>query len=112
MRNENATLLLSQPISEIAIDQVDQRYLTRVQWYLEHELQCKITPLAGRDGHLIVFPAGTVEETYEGQSTQWTHKTLIRFPGGSTLQKYVASPLNPTQRAQTMLAFPNSILDG
>jgi hypothetical protein len=108
---EDSTLLLSRPINTMAIDKIDQQYLARVVWYLEHELHCKMTPLANGEGHLIQFPAGTVEETYAGQSTQWTHKTTIRFPGGTTLQKYVASSIHPHQPAQTMLAFPRSILD-
>lgn len=111
MRIEESALLLSQSISTIVIDKIDQQYLARVVRYLEHELHCKMTPLANGDGHLVQLPAGTVEETYAGQSTQWTHRTTIRFPGGTTLQKYVASSIHPNQRAQTMLAFPRSILD-
>lgn len=112
MRNENTTLLLSRPLCEVEMDQMDQRYTTRVQWYLEHELHCRVTPLDDREGYLIEFPEGTVEETHRGQSTQWTHRTTIRLPDGTTLQKYVTAPLNPTLRGQTMLAFPTSILNG
>src|SRR5579859_6118715 len=103
VKNENATLLLAQPISAIEIDKVDQQYITRVKWYLEHELHCRMLPLIDRDGYLVTLPEGTLEETYAGQSTQWTHRTTIRFPSGITLQKYMVSPLNPSQRAQTML---------
>jgi hypothetical protein len=112
VRDENNTPLISQPISEIKMDKMDQQYVSRVQWYLEHHLHCRITSLSDREGYIILFPEGTVEETYMGQSTQWTRRTTIRFPDGATLQKYVTSPLNATQRGQTMLAFPNSVLDG
>lgn len=112
MRDENAMPLLSQPISEVEMDKMDPRYINRVKWYLEHELHCTVAPLSQREGYLVRFPAGTVEETYSGESTQWTHKTTIRFPDGATLQKYVTSALNPAQESQTMLAFPNSVLDG
>lgn len=112
MRDENAKPLLSRPICKLEMDKMDPQYVARVQWYLEHELQCSITYIREREKYLICFPEGTVEETYMGQSTQWTHRTTIRFPDGATLLKYVSSPLNSTQRAQTMLAFPNRILDG
>ena len=112
MRNEHIALLHSQPISDVKIDMMDQRYISRVQWYLEHDLHCKVTSLNEYEGYLVEFPEGTVEETYSGQSTQWTHRTTIRLPHGQTLQKYVTAPLNPTQRSQTMLTFPNSILNG
>lgn len=111
MRDENAVPLLSQPISEVEMDKMDPKYIARVRWYLEQELHCTVTPLSQRDGYLIHFPEGTVEETYSGESTQWTHKTTIRLPDGTTLQKYVISPLNVAQRGQTMLAFPNTVLD-
>ncbi len=58
------------------------------------------------------FPAGAVEETYAGRSTQWTTVTTIRFPSGATLGKYVRAPLNPSQSRRVSLAFPNAILDG
>lgn len=112
MRDDNGKPLLSRPIREIEMDRIDQRYVRRVQWYLENELHCSITYISERSRYLIRFPEGTVEETYQGQSTQWTHRTTIRFPGGTTLQKYVSAPLNPLQRGQTMLAFPHRVLDG
>lgn len=112
MRDKNTTPLISRPISEMKMDKMEQHYVGRVQWYLEHDRHCHITSLSDREGYLILFPEGTVEETYMGQSTQWTRRTTIRFPDGATLQKYVTSPLNPTQSSQTMLAFPNSVLDG
>jgi hypothetical protein len=112
MRDEDVKPLLSQPIREIEMDRMDQRYVARVQWYLEQELRCSVTYLSERGKYLVRFPEGTVEETYRGQSTQWTHRTTIRFPGGETLQKYVSAPLNPTQRGQTMLSFPHGVLDG
>ncbi|HVU67779.1 MAG TPA: hypothetical protein VHD63_11640 [Ktedonobacteraceae bacterium] len=112
MRNEHTIPLLSQPISKMEMDRVEQRYVTRITWYLEHVLHCEITPLVGREGFLIHFPEGTVEETYGGQSTQWVRRTTIRLPGGQTLQKYVSAPLNPTLHGQTMLTFPTSILEG
>ncbi len=112
MRDETAVPLLSRPIREVEMSRMDQQYVTRVQWYLEHELQCSITYIRERGVYLIRFPEGTVEETYAGQSTQWTYKTTIRLPDGATLQKYVSAPLNPTQQSQTMLTFPNRVLDG
>ena len=98
MRNEGEKPLISKPISEVTIDQMDQQYVTRVKWYLEHELRCKITPLNEQRGYLIQFPEHTTEEVYAGQSTQWTYRTTIRLPNGVTLTKYVMSPLNPAQR--------------
>lgn len=112
MRDEDTKPLLSRPIREIEMDKMDQRYVARVRWYLEHELHCRITYARERDMYLICFPEGTVEETYRGQSTRWTHRTTVRFPDGATLQKYVSSPLNQTQRSQTMLSFPHRVLDG
>lgn len=112
MRDEENRPLLSRPIREIEMDKMDQQYVTRVQWYLEHELQCSITYLRECERYLIRFPEGTVEETYGGQSTQWTHRTTIRLPNGATLQKYVSSPLNAAQQCRTMLAFPHRVLDG
>ncbi len=112
MRDEDARPLLSRPIREIEMDRIDQKYATRVQWYLEHELYCTVTCMGERDMYLIRFPEGTLEETYRGQSTQWTHCTTIRFPSGVTLQKYVSAPLNAMQRGQTMLSFPREVLDG
>lgn len=112
MNNENVKPLLSRPIREIEMDKMDQQYVTRVKWYLEQELHCSITYVSEREKYLVRFPEGTVEETYSGQSTQWTHRTTIRLPGGNTLLKYVSSPLNSTQSSQTMLAFPHRVLDG
>lgn len=112
MNSQDEQPLLSKPISEITIDQMDQHYITRVKWYLEHDLQCRMIPLSGQRGYLIQFPANTTEEVYAGQSTQWTYRTTIRLPNGITFTKYVLSPLNPTQHSQTMLAFPNAVLDG
>ncbi|HVU66863.1 MAG TPA: hypothetical protein VHD63_07040 [Ktedonobacteraceae bacterium] len=112
MREDDGKPLLSMPIREIEMDRMEQRYVTRVLWYLEHELHCSITYLSERGMYLIRFPEGTLEETYRGQSTQWTRRTTIRFPGGTTLQKYVSAPLNPRQRGQTMLAIPHRVLDG
>jgi len=103
--------LLSTPLREIEIDQVEQRYLTRVRFYLEQELQCCMIYVRERATYLIQFPEGTVEETYRGQSTPWTYRTNLRLPGGTTLQKYVTAPLNPMQRGRTMLAFPTRILE-
>lgn len=112
MREEDTRPLLSRPIREIEMGRIDRQYVARVRWYLEHELHCSITYRRERGMYLICFPEGTVEETYGGQSTQWTHRTTLRFPDGTTLQKYVSSPLNSTQRSQTMLSFPHWVLDG
>ncbi len=112
MRNEHALPLLSQPISKVEMGRIEPRYVTRITWYLEHVLNCEITPLVDREGYLVRFPEGTVEETYSGQSTQWMHRTTIRLPNGQTLQKYVSAPLNPRLHGQTMLTFPTSILEG
>lgn len=112
MSDEDVRPLLSRPIREIEMDRMEQRYVTRVQWYLERELHCSMTYLSERGKYLVRFPEGTVEETYRGQSTQWTHRTTIRFPGGTTLQKYVSAPLNSLQRSHTMLSFPHRVLDG
>ena len=112
MRDEDAGPLLSRPIREIEMDRMDPKYVTRVQWYLEHELCCSVTYMRERDTYLIRFPAGTLEETYRGRSTQWTHCTTIRFPSGAMLQKYVSAPLNALQSSQTMLSFPHHVLDG
>lgn len=112
MSDEDVRPLLSRPIREIEMDRMEQRYVTRVQWYLEQELHCSITYMSERGKYLVRFPEGTVEETYRGQSTQWTHRTTIRFPGGTTLQKYVSAPLNSMQRGHTMLSFPHRVLDG
>ncbi|HEY0753640.1 MAG TPA: hypothetical protein VGD98_06730 [Ktedonobacteraceae bacterium] len=112
MNNEDVRPLLSRAITEIEMDRMDQRYVTRVKWYLEHELHCSITYMSEQGKYRVCFPEGTVEETYRGQSTQWTHRTTIRFPNGMTLQKYVSAPLNSMQRGQTMLSFPHGVLDG
>lgn len=63
-------------------------------------------------GYLIQFPAGTVEEVYAGQSTPRTFRTLIRFPGGQRLTKYVVLSCRPVYRSLTMLAFPTELLEG
>lgn len=104
--------VLSRPISAIDIDEMEPQYVTRVQWYLEQELHCRVTYLREQGCYHISFPEGTIEETYPGQSTQWTHRTTIRLPDGTTLPKVVRAPLNATQHHQTMLAFPSRVLDG
>jgi hypothetical protein len=109
----DTTLLQSRPIAEVRIDGFDQRYVTRVQWFLEHELQCSMIPMSDeRGGYLIRFPPGTIEEVHMGASTQWTYETVIRFPSGITLKKYTRASLSETQKQRVDLAFPNKILDG
>lgn len=83
----------------------------RVYWYLEHVLECKVE--SEPDGrHHIIFPDGTVEEIYPGQSTLWTYKTTLRFPNGRTLSKYETVNIRDMTTISTLLAFPNTILDG
>ncbi len=112
MKDDQDKPLFSQPIHEVTISKIDQIYVTRVLWYLEHDLHCHVTALEGSQGFRITFPKGTLQETYAGQSTQWTHKTTIRFANGVTLRKYVVAPLNPTRHGLTSLAIPNTVLDG
>lgn len=112
MRDAQASLLLSRPIGEMRMDQIDPQYVTRVLWYLEQELRCQVTPLSSQQGYLIRFPAGTVEEIYAGQSTQWTYRTTIRFLDGRTLTKYVQTQLSLPHASRTLLAFPTSVLEG
>jgi hypothetical protein len=98
------------PITELTMSRMEPKYISHVCAYLQNVLGCQVEQLASGKTH-IRFPQGTVEETYMGQSTQWTHRTLIRFPTGQTLTKYVSVILhNPTQ-ATTMLAFPNEVLE-
>lgn len=94
------------------MDQIDPQYVTRVLWYLEQELRCRVTPLSPQQGYLIQFPAGTVEEIYAGQSTQWTYRTTIRFLDGRTLTKYVQTQLRLPHASRTLLAFPTGVLEG
>jgi hypothetical protein len=94
------------------ISPIDPQYLSRIRWYLERVLCCRMVTLPVQRGYLIHFPPGTVEEVYAGQSTPRTFRTIIRFANGITLTKYVTSPLNATLRGQTMLAFPNELLEG
>lgn len=99
-------------ISEVVMTRMDPAYVRRVYWYLGHILGCKVTFLGELEGHRVEFPTGTREETYMGQSTQFTHRTTIRFPSGHTLTKYVTAMLPDTTRSVTLLAFPNTVLDG
>src|SRR5437016_5653248 len=98
------------PIQEIVMAQMDRAYVRRVYWYLEHVLGCKVTFLGELQGHKIEFPAGTVEEVYAGQSTSYTYRTIVRFPTGQTLTKYVSAILPAMDKYATMLAFPVTLL--
>jgi hypothetical protein len=104
--------LRSTPISEVVISQMDQQYVSRVTWYLEHDLGCKVTYRGRQGGYHIQLPEGTVEAIYAGQSTQWTRRTTICFPCGQKLTRYILTPLNPLHPTCTMLAFPNDVLFG
>ncbi|SRR5258707_15696859 len=106
---DRATFLQSKPISEIVISHVDQVYVTRIKSYLE-SLGCRVTYQGERGRYHIQFPEGTTDNTYAGQSTQWTHRTTIRLLGGQRLTKYVVVSLPKTDNSITMLAFPNDIL--
>jgi hypothetical protein len=106
--------LLSQLIREVRMTVFDRQYRARVRRYLEQELHCSMTYMSSAGGgyYLLRFPEGTVEETYAGRSTQWTHETTIRFPDGTTLKKYSRAPLKDTQPSRVDLAFPERLLDG
>lgn len=101
-------LIQSKPITEIVMSPMELRYTKYVYGYLR-SLGCQVTP-AGF-GHRIKLPEGTMEETYRGQSTTWTRKTVIRFPTGQALTKYVASQLPHIEVTTTMLAFPVEVLE-
>ncbi|HEY3993620.1 MAG TPA: hypothetical protein VGM01_12185 [Ktedonobacteraceae bacterium] len=87
------------------------QYITRVLYYLRHELHCVVEPL-GDVGYHITFPAGTVEETYAGQSTQWTYMTLLRFPTGQEIDKYIKTRLSDMTKSTTTLGIPKRVLAG
>jgi len=111
MTMDQGACLRSKPISEVVISQVDQQYISRIIWYLEH-LGCKVT-YQGRPGeYQIQFPAGTTENVYAGRSTQWTHHTIICLPSGQRLTKYVVVSLPHVEKSITMVAFPNDVLFG
>lgn len=98
--------LSTKPITELHMSCIDEIYVRRVYWYLEHTLECKVE--SEPDGrHHITFPDGTVEEVYPGQSTPWTYKTTIRFPNGRTLSKYKSVNVRNMMTATFLLYFPN-----
>ena len=107
MNEEAARPLLTKPLTTIVMS-LDPRYLSRVTRYLEG-LQCTVRQEG--EGYRVIFPEGTVEEVYMGQSTQWTTRTTVRLPAGTTLTKLVSHPLNETQTQRTLLAFPKALLD-
>jgi hypothetical protein len=109
---EQDMLLRTTPISEVVMSQMDQQYVSRVTWYLEQVLHCRVTYRGRQGGYHIQLPAGTIEAIYVGQSTQWTRRTIICFPGGQKLTKYILTPFNPSHPTCTMLAFPNDVLEG
>ena len=104
--------LRSVPITEMVMSEMDAQYKTRILFYMRHELHCKVEPLEGKAGYYIQFPPGTREETYPGQSTQWNHRTTLRFPTGQTLARCISINVRDSKRSTTLLAFPNTILDG
>lgn len=108
--NQADTLLYAAPIREIITDMIDPCYVETVRRYLEHDLGCEFTSM-GNGCYLIRFPEGTMEEVHRGRSTQWTRETTLCFHNGTTLTKYVFSPLNESQRERIGLAFPSAILD-
>jgi len=97
----------TRPIEEVLMGPMDPKYIRHVYRFLQ-SIGCEISPHGL--GHRIRLPEGTVEEIYRGQSTAWTHKTLLRFPGGVTLTKYVSATLSHLDQTITMLAFPIKIL--
>lgn len=99
------------PISGIVMSRMEPQYIARVWRYLEH-LGCTVKYLRDQNQYHIVFPEGTVEAIYAGQSTQWTRRTTICFAGGQKLTKYILTPFNPLYPTRTMLAFPNDVLFG
>ncbi len=105
-------LIKSSPIHDVVISHVSQQYGMRMKHYLE-DLGCRVTPYQGERGkYHIQFPAGTTENTYAGQSTQWTHRTVVFFPGGARITKFILTPLNPSYPSYNTLAFPNDVLFG
>jgi hypothetical protein len=111
MMMDQGTFLHSKPINEIVMGSIGAEYVARVWRYLEH-LECKVTYLRDQKQYRITFPAGTTEHICAGQSTQWTHRTIICLPGGQRLTKYVFASLPYVDRSTTMLAFPNDVLFG
>ncbi len=109
---DQGSFLRSKPISELVIGPVDARYVARIWRYLENDLGCKMKYLRNQNQYHITFPAGTTENTYAGQSTQWTHITIICLPTGQRLTKYVLVSLPHLDKSTTMLAFPNDVLLG
>jgi len=102
-------ILASKPIQEIVMSQIDRQYVIPIRRYLE-SLGCAVTLLDNGSGYRVQFPAGTQEETRAGLSTQFTHRTTVRFPNGKTLTKYVVVVMPQATSSATMLAFPNEVL--
>src|SRR5258707_12437970 len=104
-------LIKSSPIYDVVISHVSEYYALSIQRYLEG-LGCRVTYQGQRGKYQIQFPAGTTENTYAGQSTQWTHRTVvILFPPGR-ITRFILTPLNPLYPAYNTLAFPNDVLFG
>jgi hypothetical protein len=108
---DQGAFLSSKPISEVVISRIEFPFIARVWRYLE-SLGCKVTYLSDQNGYHVIFPTGTTENVYAGQSTQWTHRTIICLPSGRRLTKYVVVSLPHVERSTTMLAFPNQVLFG
>src|SRR5258707_3689583 len=101
----------SSPIYDVVMSHVSEYYALSIQRYLEG-LGCRVTYQGQRGKYQIQFPAGTTENTYAGQSTQWTHRTVVFFPGGARITRFILTPLNPLYPAYNTLAFPNDVLFG
>ena len=104
-------LIKSAPLSEIVISHVSEYYALSIQRYLEG-LGCRVTYQGERGKYHIQFPAGTTENTYAGQSTQRTYRTVVILPGGKSITKFVLVPLNEAYPSYTTLAVPNDVLFG
>src|SRR5258708_32763278 len=111
MMTDQGAFLQAKLISEVVISRIEFPYIVRVWRYLE-SLGCKVRYLRAQNEYHVTFPTGTTENVYAGQSTQWTHRTTIRFPSGQRLTKYVVVSLPHVERSTTMLAFPNEVLFG
>jgi hypothetical protein len=103
--------LRQKPISDVVLNRIDAQYVEPCTRHLE-KLGCRVTFRGLQGGYHVQFPAGTVEEVYAGQSTQWTYRTTIRFPTGQTLTKYVCVQLPYINSSTTALAFPIDVLYG
>ncbi len=104
-------LIQSVPLSDIVISHVSEHYASSMKRYLE-SLGCRVTYWGERGKYHIQFPEGTTENTYAGQSTRRTHRTIVTLPGGTRLIKFVLVPLNDTYPVYCTLVLPNEVLFG